>query len=742
MPGVTLPPEVISLVHHIELNKAGWWDRAIQQLVLAAIWLSSGKSLSAQEIVDYYRREFQVNLDVGKVNSQIDILCSSNVLVPLPKQRFKISERALKEFEKQLKEAEEIEIKAKGRFFEVLAQCCPLLAPEETWLMVNKQLILPMIQMMGARTYELISGSMVDWQKDAAFQNYLGGYPAEIRKQLRAAISTFLDPKDAVVRSYVLSYLNSFFCLEAGNLTETTLRAVTELGNLKPSFIVFVDTNFLFSILELHENPSNEAALLLKDLIKQLPQTVLVKLYVLPTTVDETRRVLHAYQKYLSDLRLTPNLAEASLDTSLSGIVQRYFEESKRSGSSLSAEIYFDPYIKNLLSIIRSKNVELFNEKVDQYKTDQNVIDDILAQMKFEKSRYGESAKTYEQLEHDMVLWHFVREKRPTALESPLDAKYWIVTVDFRFLGFDAYKRRELREAVQTCLHPTTLIQMLQFWMPRTQKFEEAMLSSMRLPFLFQEFDPAAERVTIRILEVLGRFENVGDLSKETITAILIKDALRQKLSSESDIKKQIELVKEALIEENQKTIKELEISKQEAEILRKEVNEKKNIIRKIEAEIATQRSENSEMKRLLSEEKKERERLEGRLLQLEKELAFREQKDQTRKAIGRFVRGWIPISLSVVALVGLLTGSVSIKFLKLSFWEICVIAWAVFLAIWIGLTDRCGLRNEVVRGSRLFVYFHKFKVLLFTLLAAVFLGVLGNAFWEWIKRAYETLSK
>jgi hypothetical protein len=40
MEKLQLPMELVSLVHHIELNKAGWWDVAVQQLLLAAMWIS------------------------------------------------------------------------------------------------------------------------------------------------------------------------------------------------------------------------------------------------------------------------------------------------------------------------------------------------------------------------------------------------------------------------------------------------------------------------------------------------------------------------------------------------------------------------------------------------------------------------------------------------------------------------------------------------------------------------------
>ena len=59
--------------------------------------------------------------------------------------------------------------------------------------------------------------------------------------------------------------------------------------------------------------------------------------------------------------------------------------------------------------------------------------------------------------------------------------------------------------------------------------------------------------ISHRILEALSRFENIEDLSKEAIHRILINDALRQRLSTESDEANEIEIVREALIEEERK---------------------------------------------------------------------------------------------------------------------------------------------------------------------------------------------
>ena len=43
-----LPREVSALVHHVELNRAGWWDKALNRLVLATVWMASGNQDESQ----------------------------------------------------------------------------------------------------------------------------------------------------------------------------------------------------------------------------------------------------------------------------------------------------------------------------------------------------------------------------------------------------------------------------------------------------------------------------------------------------------------------------------------------------------------------------------------------------------------------------------------------------------------------------------------------------------------------
>ncbi len=70
-----------------------------------------------------------------------------------------------------------------------------------------------------------------------------------------------------------------------------------------------IDTNVLFSLLDLHENPGNDPARDLRTLTARLKGTLNIRLVVLPLTLDEAKRTLLYYKNKLSRLDLTPLLS-------------------------------------------------------------------------------------------------------------------------------------------------------------------------------------------------------------------------------------------------------------------------------------------------------------------------------------------------------------------------------------------------------------------------------------------------
>lgn len=543
-----LPPEYIALIEHMELHQAGWWNFGLQRLVLAALWVA-GPAMPS-ELPRRVADLAGLNPDPGTISNAVADLQAADLVFALADGTLKLGEAASALLEKELLRVEQADDAAKDRFDDALSRHDIPVEVDACWRAFNDMILIPLIRELGARVYELLAGTpgeLLDASRD--LDRVIAELAPGHQEQLGRALAEFLDPHDQIIRTYVLRRLNAYFFLEAARLPSSTLDALARQRSGTSSFHIFVDTNFLFSVLGLHENPSNDAAIALQHLIGQVEERIDVKLYVLPITVEETKRVLRNHAINLEGLVLPANLAQASAPQ-LTGLTRRYLAQAASSPTRLSADEFFGAYETDLLTILRSKGVELYNEPTDGLRTDQAVLDDLLAQEEFQDRTRRGGAKPYDANLHDMVVWHFVHRKRPAVAESPLDARYWIITVDFGFLSFDKHQWRTRGGAQPLCLHPATLTQLLQFWVPRDEAFEEALLGAFRLPFLHVDFSPEAEAVTLRILRKLSRFEDIDDLAPETLGAILENQALRGRISNAGNEAAEDELVEQALVDE------------------------------------------------------------------------------------------------------------------------------------------------------------------------------------------------
>jgi hypothetical protein len=76
------------------------------------------------------------------------------------------------------------------------------------------------------------------------------------------------------------------------------------------------------------------------------------------------------------------------------------------------------------------------------------------------------------------------------------------------------------------------------------------MLGSLRLPFLFQDFDAEGEKTSLKILKGVGRFEGSEGLLHTTITHVVFNDGLRTRLQGGHPEDVEISFIRDALVEE------------------------------------------------------------------------------------------------------------------------------------------------------------------------------------------------
>ena len=726
-----LSPDIVALIHHSELNRAGWFDAYKQRAVSTLFWFENS-SLSIQDVLEKQTLLGLSGLQFPETNDLLAALCESGTLIETTTAKYRLSESSYAEITQIVTAAETLERNVKDRFCLLIESDFKDYLPLDAnrlWEEFRREFLVPLVDFFGARTYEILTGNTTDIDQAPFALSYLNAYTPEQRLYIRRLIETFLDPSFPDFRSYTLRLLNNHFFLIASRYRRDHLETLYG-GKRRPTIRCILDTNFLYSILELHDNPSNEAAKALLETIEGAKKYIDVRLYVFPPTVDELKRSLAIHEEYLSRITVTRSMSEAVSDDAVSGVALKYFKECGAVGYTLSAKDYFDPYQNNLTQILRDKGIELFNERTDKYSSDQRVIDDALDQQSFLTQRHVARKmrgrpKSYDQIWHDVLLWYFIFDKRPAQFDSIIDADILGITIDYSLIGFDSFKRRGNIPRIPIFIHPATLIQMFQFFVPLDKKFEAAIVDTLRLPFLLQEFDPESERTTVRILTRMSRFENIDDLSPTTIRSVLENELLRDNLQRVENADDEVKLIREALIEENAKTQKQLDDAKiREGEFLQH--------IRQLEGLSEEDKEKITELKERVDVKSEENTQLLQRLDELGDNLNSMESREEETRGRVEFVRFYVRWPLIIIAVV-LLVLSLSYEIT----WEnVAVVSFPVFTIVvaWMYVICWQGRNNVHVAKWKWFERLNAIRFRLSGVIVALYVGLTVTAYWDLIK--------
>lgn len=591
-----LSSEIISLVHHVKLNESGWWEKSIQNILISIFGINENAPQSEKDLLSNIEKELNTDFDKARIIQQFEFLKSRKIVIPVTEGLYTLTDEAYSDFRALFSSQKEIEFEAGKRFKELCERLCPEIQTKNLWSELNEYLIIPLIREIGAKTYELISGeNAISIEQYGQFNTFLSRYNEE-KVKIQALLLNYFDFNNDFVKKYILHQLNAYFFIEATNLNQKTVDEVYALSKSQTNLKVFVDTNFLLTLLDLHDNPSNEAAFSLLELLDEIKNRVRVKFYVLPVTVMEFQNLISKFKDYLKKLKPSLNQAIAAENTEdFSGIIKKYFQKCHEKKIMLDIDDYFDPYLDNFTVNIRKRGLEIQQDNMDKYSTDTRVVDDLLEQVDYRFDRNDKAGKyqglnaeekklrwqiIYDKFNHDCKMWHYVKDKRPAYIDSTKDVINWILTLDFSFLEYDKYKQyRDTNTKISICLHPNEFISMLQFWVPRTEKFENAILGNFRLPFLFKEVDSESERVSLAILRAMSQYDDSEKFTSELVTEILTNKALRQKIKVSNTVEENATLIKEEIFKKYEATKRLLGQEKEKKESLSEELSLVKNEI-------------------------------------------------------------------------------------------------------------------------------------------------------------------
>jgi len=302
--------------------------------------------------------------------------------------------------------------------------------------------------------------------------------------------------------------------------------------------VLFLDTNFLFGILQLHANPQVDVSTELMEVIEKFKLPFVSRYH--EATIREMSNTLYHFGGELRKQKWPRKISSAAVKSgALSGIEFRYHQ--KNAEQPIEVDDFLSPYTHWEI-LLKDRGIDVYRVE----STDRRLR--ARADLEADYRSFLESVrreKPYEAIQHDMAVLQTVRSLRSNA-RSTLDAGAILVTCDYYLYRFDWESSRN--EGQPNCaVLPSLLWQILRPFVSDSQGFDQAFAETFALPE-FMLTRGAAERAASRMLSILAGYR---DIPEETAAKMLANDFLLAELQTKKTDQDFADAVESALVEEN-----------------------------------------------------------------------------------------------------------------------------------------------------------------------------------------------
>lgn len=553
------------LCHHLSLSKNGKVQGAVDSLVLTVLAFDPDVGRGdANEVAVALSTYFSIELPVGEVRKAIEThLRAGRLQNSVTGSGLVLSASARAAYEARVEEASKLEDAVRREWLLEVTAAYPDLDAMALWSSLRTYLG-AVFRRNGALAVELLRPGT-----EAS-----GGAANDLRPMLRAALDQhglkdapgaadavnlfFLSSTPARARyvSQLLDGTFTFFALSVSDATADFLR-----GQL-PSTRLFLDTNVVLGLLELHDNPLAEATLELVNFIKKhkLPY----KLYFHERTLKELNDLVeNARIRLLTGPRITSNVSRAvTLLTDrtmrLTGIERRYH--------ALNAEQPLDPQVflskfEHIEELLSDKGVALYRESGPDF--DVQTKGEYIAEFEHFVSKQARKQRPYLARDHDVMLWMSLQRQRRRA-RSALKAGALLLTNDYVLFTFDSkFLRHQAQGHLSTVVLPQQLLQVLRPLVGTTADFDGRFAEVFAAP----EFRTAQSDYDETASMVVSYLATYKDVSTETAVRVLSDEVLLSQLRPDDQTESEFRaLIESALVRDNEQLLADFQAEHERAE--------------------------------------------------------------------------------------------------------------------------------------------------------------------------------
>lgn len=512
------------LTHVVALSREGKIEAVIGDLALTTLAIDDSLgSKSAEEICAAIDAYFGVELPGKDIDDALNELLRRGKIVADPRT----GRRVLQPHEQsaimqRISAASELEATVKAEWLQGLGRPDgdTVVDGEQLWRCLRAYLA-KVLARHGAESILLLdpnaptseSRASLSSLQAAALRECGVGADSQVAKD---AIGNFITTATAARTRYVAQLLDgtfSFFALSADAATEEYLTRAL------PSLSIFLDTNFIFGLLELHENPLDSVSKELVDFIGS--QRFPFRVYYHERTLEELRRTLGHIAERLKGVRWTASLSRAALRAGTLSSIELKFHEIYAK-SHVDVEVFLERYETHIPELLESRGFKIYREPdggptVEERGRLAAEYADFV-----KKSRREE--KPYPTVDHDMSVWLSLQRRR-TSGRSVLESGAVFLSNDFLLYRFDRFHLTK-PGGVQTVVMPGPLLQVLRPFGRSGEDFDRRFVATFAIPeFRTLHTDYAA--TSSRVLSYLATY---ADLPEEMAVKILTNEVLIDRL--------------------------------------------------------------------------------------------------------------------------------------------------------------------------------------------------------------------
>jgi hypothetical protein len=384
---------------------------------------------------------------------------------------------------------------------------------------------------------EYYSGTIDDRILKKAFDKFENEKLKEVFEIIINEFPKRISKEDLIFIESLADKAECFFSL---GLSQSQYQDLVDLNVM--NWTIFLDTNFLYSILGLDKHPEKEVCSKLVETINA--NKFNIRMCYTPETLQELRKKRRSLENDIPNINFTSSQLKALLASGrLDNVSKAYYENKLKDPQNTPHPV---DLIDNAQRILSSKSINIYQADFSDVKDDHELMTKEFEQFstysrKINEDRIKKGVKEInrypDKIRHDTLLRQSILSLRDGSAHSLNDVKFFGITLDKFLLKYDRHARIKNKcDNVPTFFSPSFLFEKIRKFLPVvTDDYKSAFISAISS----QTFD-YHKKSSVVVQKTVKYFHNMGitdqSLIMQYITDDIFLEEFNRKEGKERDV--------------------------------------------------------------------------------------------------------------------------------------------------------------------------------------------------------------